>query len=367
MTALHGALAVGLGALALRPSGVVRLALAAAVVALPVTILVVGEIIAAPPPAVAFDLVEDAYRFRAPHHYDPDLRLILVATLYLLCGWTGAWLLARAEPDLGRVAAGVMAGFTFLHLVTVLVYRGGLLEWVPFFILDANRSTPLLFVLAPAFVIAGAWRTSDRTTLLVVGLLVGGILLLNGTAGGAALVALSGVMFALRERAWARPAVLGGLVVILALHFPPPAAPPGMDAQTRTVLDRIRAETPPDALFVIPVAMFEFRHFAQRSAYVDFKLFSVAQPDQAALTRARIEEVVRPDPANRGAAGWPGMNVWEEDQRRAATCEGMVEILRATGADFYLRRVAPDETPPACPALPLSIRSDKLALYGPPG
>ena len=367
MTALHGALAVGLGTLALRPSGVVRLALAAAVVALPVMILVVGEIIAAPPPAVAFDLVEDAYRFRAPHHYDPDLRLILVATLYLLCGWTGAWLLARAEPDLGRVAAGVMAGFTFLHLVTVLVYRGGLLEWVPFFILDANRSTPLLFVLAPAFAIAGAWRTSDRRTLLVVGLLVGGILLLNGTAGGAALVVLSGVMFALRERAWARPAVLGGLVVILALHFPPPAAPPGMDAQTRTVLDRIRAETPPDALFVIPVAMFEFRHFAQRSAYVDFKLFSVAQPDQAALTRARIEEVVRPDPANRGAAGWPGMNVWEEDQRRAATCEGMAEILRATGADFYLRRVAPDETPPACPALPLSIRSDKLALYGPPG
>jgi hypothetical protein len=367
MTALHGAFAVGLGALTLRPSGVVRLALAAAVVALPVAILVVGEIVSTPPSSPAFDLVEDAYRFRAPHHYDPDLRLILVATLYLLAGWTGALLLTRANPELGRAAAGVMAAFTCLHLVTVFVYRGGLAEWVPLFILDANRSTPLLFALAPVFAIAGLWRAPWSPTSLAAALLLAGILVLNGTAGGASLVVLSGVMIALRERAWARPAVLGALGVILVLQFPPQAAPPVVPDETRVLLDRIRAETPPDALFVIPVAMFEFRHYAQRSAYVDFKLFSVAQPDQAALTRARIEEVVRPDPAHSAAAGWPGMALWEEDQRRAATCDGMSEILRATGADFYLRRVAPDETPPDCPALPLSMRSETLALYGPPG
>ncbi len=367
MTALHGALAAGLGALALRPSGVVRLALVAAVVAAPVAVLVLGEILAAPPSAVTLDLVEEAYRFRAPHHYDPDLRLILVATLYLVAGWTGAGLLARSDPDLGRAVAGVMAAFTLLHLVTVVVYRGGLAEWAPLFILDANRSTPLLFALAPAFAVAGLWRTPWGPAFLSVALLLAGLLVLNGTTVGAALVALSGIMVGLRETAWARPAVLGALGVILVLTFPPEPGPPAVTVETRAVLDRIRAETPPDALFVIPVTMSEFRHYAQRSAYVDFKLFSVAQPDQAALTRVRIEEVARPDPAHRAAVGWSGMALWEEDQRRAATCDGMADVLRATGADYYLRRVAPDETPPDCPALRLSIQSETLALYGPPG
>ena len=367
MTALHGALAAGLGALAVRPSGAVRMALAAAIVALPVAILVLGEIIAAPAPTANLDLVQDAYRFRAPHHYDPDLRLVLIATLYLLTGWTGVGLLARGDPGAARVGAGVMAAFTILHLVTVIVYRGGIAEWVPLFILDANRSTPLLFALAPAFAVAGLWRTPWRPASWTVGLLLPAILVLNGTAGGTALVALSGVMVALRETSWARPAVLIALGVILALRFPPQAAPSAVPASTRTALDRIRTETPPDALFVIPVAMQEFRHYAQRSAYVDFKLFSVAQPDQAALTRARIDEVVRPDPAHRAAAGWKGMALWEEDQRRAATCEGMAEILRVAGADYYLRRIAPGETPPDCPALPVTIRTETLALYGPPG
>lgn len=367
MTALHGALAAGLGALALRPSGVVLMALVAAVVALPVAVLVVGGVVTAPPSTATLDLIEEAYRFRAPHHYDPDLRLILVATLYLIAGWAGAGLLARDDPDLARAAAGVMAAFTVLHLVTVIVYRGGVAEWVPLFILDANRSTPVLFALGPAFAVAGLWRTPWRPASWAVGLLLAGLLVLNGTAGGVALVALSAVMVALRGTWWVRPAVLGALGVILLLQFPPQAAPSTLPGPTRVALDRIRAETPPDALFVIPVAMQEFRHHAQRSAYVDFKLFSVAQPDQAALTRARIDEVVRPDPARRASVGWAGMALWEEDQRRAATCEGMEEILRSTGADYYLRRITPGETPPDCAGLPVSIRTETLALYGPPG
>ena len=367
MTALHGALAAGLGALALGPAGAVRMGLAAGLVALPVAVLVVGEVMGAPAPAVTLDLVEDAYRFRAPHHYDPDLGAIVVATLYLLAGGVGVALLARPDPAAARFAGGVMAGFTLLHLVTVIVYRAGLAEWVPFFILDANRSTPALYALGPAFALAGLWRAPQGPAFWAAGLLLAAILALNGAPGGLGLVALSGVMLALRERAWAGPAVLAGLAVVLVVLFPPAPAPPGVPEPTRAALERIRAETPLDALFVIPVAMQEFRHYAQRSAYVDFKLFSVAQPDQAALTRERIEAVARPAPAHRAAVGWEGMALWEEDQRRAATCDGMAEILRRAGADYYLRRVVPGEAPPDCPALPMTIRTETLALYGPPG
>ena len=96
-------------------------------------------------------------------------------------------------------------------------------------------------------------------------------------------------------------------------------------------------------------------------------MVSVAQPDQAALTRERLALVARPEAAHLALAGWEGLLRWEEDQRRAATCDGMAEILNETGADYYLRRVAADETPPACPELPLAIRGETLALYGPRG
>jgi hypothetical protein len=238
---------------------------------------------------------------------------------------------------------------------------------VGFFILDANRSTPVLYALGPAFALAGLWRAPRGPAAWAAGCLLVAILVLNGAPGGLALVALSGVMIALGDRPWGLPAVAAGLAIALVALFPPAPAPPVLPEPTRAALDRIRAETPRDALFVIPVGLEEFRHHAQRSAYVDFKLFSVAQPDQAALTRERLAEVARPDPAHLAAVGWEGLGLWEEDQRRAATCEGMAEILAGTGADYYLRRVVPGEDPPDCPALPVTIRTATLALYGPPG
>ena len=160
--------------------------------------------------------------------------------------------------------------------------------------------------------------------------------------------------------------ILGiGLATALVVFFPAKPFPPVVPEPSRQVLEYIRDETPRDALFVIPVGLSEFRVIARRSAYVDFKLFSVAQPDQAALTRARIDEVARPAPENRDAVGWPAAVLWGEDQRRDATCARMAEILNETGADYYLRLVAPEETPPVCDALPNPVISETLALYGP--
>jgi hypothetical protein len=367
MTALHGALVAGMGALALRPGDAVRMGVASALVALPMAALVLGGVFGAPETATTLDLVQDAYRFRAPHHYDPAWPAIVLATLYLLAGWVGAWLLARPDPPMARFAAGVMAGFTVLHLVTLLVYKLGIGEWVPLFILDANRSTPALFALGPAFAVAGIFRASRGPVVWATVLLLGAIVLLNGTPGGIALIALAVVMFALRGLHWSRSASLAVLAAAAAFVFPAAPGPRELPEPTREALERIRAETPVDALFVIPVGLMEFRHYAQRSAYVEFKMFSVAQPEQAALTRQRLAEVARPDPAHLSAAGWTGLQLWEEDQRRAATCDGMAGILRETGADYYLRRVVRDEDPPDCPALPVTVRTETLALYGPSG
>jgi hypothetical protein len=267
---------------------------------------------------------------------------------------------------MARFAAGVMAGFTVLHLVTLLVYKGGLLQWVPLFILDANRSSPVLFALGPAFALAGLLRAPRGPSTWAAFALLAAIAYANGTPEGYALIALAGVAFALRGLSLVLPVGLAGLLAAFVFLSPPALPPSETPPSIRVALERIRAETPKDALFVIPIGLFEFRHYAQRSAYVDFKLFSVAQPEQAALTRQRLAEVARPASENLRAAGWAGVALWEEDQHRAATCEGMTGILRQTGADYYLRRVLPDEVPPDCPALPLTIRTDALALYGPP-
>ena len=273
---------------------------------------------------------------------------------------TAAWLLAR-------FMAGVMTGFTLLHLVTVLVYKAEFSKWVGFFILDANRSTPALFVLGPAVALTGLIRTRPGPVAWLCGLLLLSILALNSTVAGLTLVALGGALFALRNTPRAQPVVFVGLALALFFLFPPDPDPPSLPSSTLRVLGQIRDETPPDALFVIPVGLSAFRHYTQRSAYVDFKLFSVAQPDQATLTRSRMEQVANPAPENRNARGWHAAQLWEEDQHSAATCARMKELLEETGAEYYLRRVAVGETPPECGLLPTPIQSETLALYGPSG
>lgn len=364
MTAFHGALVAGLGAFAIRPVDAVKMGLAAAVVSAPAAIPILLGLARTPGPSAEIALVSEAYRFRAPHHYDPDMRDILLATLYLFAGWAGALLISRRDAKAGRFAFGAITAFFFLHLVTVIVYKMRLSELTSFFILDANRSSPALFALAAAFAVAGLWKAKRDTAFFSTALLLAVILALNGTPGGIALVAMTGLIISLRKFAAVRGISTAALAGILMLTFPPAPIRQAVSAETHRVLDWIREETPPDALFVIPVGLFEFRQTTKRSAYVDFKLFSVAQPGQAALTRSRMEIVARPSPESRDVGGWEGAGLWEMDQLDAATCAGMAEILHESGADYYLRRVLETYPAPNCPDLESLIRSKTLALYG---
>ncbi|MBW4709216.1 hypothetical protein KX928_15600 [Roseobacter sp. YSTF-M11] len=365
MTAFHGAAIAGLGAMARDPAEAMKMAVAALIVAVPAALPILGALAGTPDSSATLDLVREAYRFRAPLHYDPSWSDIGVTTLYLIAGCAGVALLARTDPRVARFCAGMMLAFVALHLVTVVVYKFGLFEWVGFFILDANRSTPAVFVIGPALALAGMWRAPRSPMTWAAGIFLLCIVTINTEPAGFSLLALGLIMVRFHDVARLKPVVLIGLATALVVLFPPAPYSPKIAAATRVALERIRAETPPDALFVIPVSLSIFRHYAQRSAYVDFKLFSVAQPDQAALTRARIEQVARPAPEHRDKQGWPAARIWDTDQRRAATCSRMAETLAETGADYYLRRVVPDEVPPTCSDLPRTITTGTLALYGP--
>ncbi len=365
MTALHGALVIGLGAFARGPLEALKIGIAAAAVALPAALSIFGALLRAPEAAMAFDLVKDAYRFRAPHHYDPTWPDIGLATLYVLAGFSGAALLLRSDRQAGLFALGAMGGLAALHLVTVLVYKLGVSGWIGFFILDANRASPVAFVLGPTLALAGLWRGPRERFGRLTALILLVLLMLNAMPAGIAFAALGAVLLAAGEGDRARGARLLAAAAALFIWFPPPPGPPALPEETRKALERVRAETPQGALFVIPVGLSEFRHFAQRSVYVDFKLFSVAQPEQAALTRARLEEVARPAPDHRGMAGWAAARLWEEDQMQAADCGTMAATLRRTKSDYYVRRFEPGQAAPECPGLPRPISTRTLAVYGP--
>lgn len=365
MTAVHGALAVGLGTLLANPRQVFAVVGASILIALPAGWMLIGDLPATMATPPDFDLIKDAYRFRASHHYDPSWSEIGLTTLYLLAGCAGAALLDSTNPKAARFALGLVLVFLGLHAVTVLVYKLGMGEAVPLFILDANRSSPLVFVLGPALALAGLWTRGMSLASIATGLLLIAILAVNGTLPGVVLATLGVAMLALERRGIGTQ--LGAITTVAAaiVLFPPPALPRDISEETLVLLDRVRQETPQDALFVVPIQFAAFRHYAQRSVYVDFKMFSVAQPDQAALTRQRMEEVSRPTDDLKALAGWPAARLWDRAQHARADCATMEAILRQAKADYYVRLVQPLETPPECPDLPRGLSSSRLALYGP--
>jgi hypothetical protein len=343
------------------------MAIAAFIVAIPAAMSIFLAIdFGNPEAAASIDLINEAYRFRAPHHYDPSWHDMMLTSFYMIAGILGAMTLSRTEQGERRFAVGVMAGFLFLHLVSLLVYKLQMSNWVGFFILDANRSSALLYALGPAVAVAALWRQPNEPLAWAAGVLLLFILTMNFTVPGVCFVLLGLGMIVLRHRPFCEPTALVLSLAALLLFFPPPPHPSRVPEATRAALEKIRLETPSDALFVIPVGLSAFRHYTGRSAYVDFKLFSVAQPEQAALTRERIELVAPPAPEHANAQGWNAANLWDEDQRLRATCDVMANVLAETGATYYLRPLAVDEDPPDCPRLKRGVTTQTLALYGPP-
>lgn len=365
MTAVHGAVAVGLGTLLARPRDVLPLVVVSVVVAVPAAWMIFGNLPSATASLPDLDLIDEVYRFRAPHHYDPDWATVGIATLYLLAGFLGAALLDKVDRRAARFALGVTLVFLGLHAVTVVVYKLGIGEGPALFILDANRSSSLIFVLGVTFALVGIWHRKIDALSIVTALLLAAILVLNSTFLGLSILAVGAALLVLDRVSWGPPIGIVLAAVGAALFFPPKPLPPDVPDETLALMDQIRAETPDDALFVVPVQFQAFRHFAQRSVYVDFKMFSVAQPDQAALTRSRIIEVTDPEEEWLSLTGWPAAKRWDQDQQARIDCAAMVSILQDAEAEYYLRLVERDAPVGDCPGLPRAMASDRLVLYGP--
>lgn len=363
MTALHGAFVVGMGALLRNPLEMLKLAVVTILVSLPAALPILSSIMPAPDASVSLDLVQDAYRFRAPHHYDPPWWDIAITTLYLTAAGLGALLMWRSDRALGYCSAGMALGFALLHVITVLIYKLELSDWVGFFILDANRSTPALFALGPALALAGMWRTPVQMGHWLTGALLMTLAVINTHVFSFVFLFLGAAMWVGGRLQHGRLTLTMGLIAVLVVVFPARPFSPSVTADQKKIMAVIRDTTPRDALFVIPPGMMEFRLLAKRSAYVDFKLFSVAQPDQAALTRVRIREVMSMNPEDSNTQGWPAVLAWDAAQHRTVTCDMMVEILTSTGAEYYLRKSGEGIPPPECPTLTRAIEAESLVLY----
>ncbi|MEM8777020.1 MAG: DUF6798 domain-containing protein, partial [Pseudomonadota bacterium] len=233
------------------------------------------------------------------------------------------------------------------------------------FILDANRSSPLAFTLSTVFATAALSQAKTTVNIAAVSILLVAIVVLNSTVLSLGLLVFAAFLLVVQR--FARGPQIGAIVglSLLILIFPPLTRPLSTSDQERSFLTRVKTETPRDSLFIIPPSLLAFRHYAQRSAYVDFKLFSVAQPNQASLTRARMDEINFSKIQTERDAGWDGVERLDEETHSAATCENMNKILSKTGADYYVRLVSDENPAPECTALGRPILGETLALYGP--
>ncbi len=387
MTALHGAAILACVWAAQGRDGIRPLLRAAAmsiIVALPVAFFLVSQIMDAqnlPVPPVR-QLIDQVYLFRAPHHYALSPTQFSVAGLYAAMGLLSLMALGAANPAMRRPMAGLMAGMCVLLALAWVVHAapglsGDHVVLLAVYLLDITRSTPLLFMVS-ALLFASALEAVHfprpkpfMAALLAAGILALLILLVNGGVYGwfFAAFGLFGAAFLQRPKVlWAAQglgAVFCAGVFVSMIVQQPTKAP--IESARAALFNWVRSETAPDALFIIPPGMLDFRHYAQRSVYADFKLLSIAQPGQAWLTRKRVESVARPDTAALAARGWQGAILWDNAYHRGATCDHISRLLPATGAQYFILRHSDSHgngvRRPDCGVLKIAYENKNYSAY----
>lgn len=353
MVALHGAFAVLCAGLLHGKSGLAftaRVAALSAMAAVPMMIYIAtNQPASLPAPDVpAWTVVTDALRFRAPHHYE-----LGVLQLFLI----GAWSLVGALSAWRRstIALGALAGLALLQGSAALLYAiepPDIHEKLSLFahLLDLTRSSPLLIGLGAILFAAtverslragpGQLENGERFRLATAATLVLSLLIINGTAiGWLFAVASVGTVVLLSNVSFSRPVVALWAFGTLVLTY---------DSSRRVELNAplpthegelytwAREKTPKSALFITPASMQGFRYYARRSQFVDFKLFSMAQPAQGWVVRKRMELISSPDEATLAAAGWPGISQWDRSYAVNNTPQRTAWLLMQTGADFLV-------------------------------
>lgn len=348
-SAAHGALAVGLGFLISGRDGYKALLICAAtsmIVAAPVVITTLQSLIGGSEPITVSGPIDNIYRFRAPHHHNMKMWDLALSGSYILTGLGASWALAQQGRTSGRIGYGLMAGWAVLWLVCALFYAGRLSDWSPLFILDATRSSPIWFVSAAALLVAAlahereAFKSDKSINTIRLAILLAGfvwLFLISSSLIGKMMIIISLLLYFnsvfkdLIDFALGLIAIAAGGLAMA--NWPLEAE---LEPGESEVFAWVKSETPPDSLFIVPIDWIKFRHYSQRSTYVDFKTFSVGQPDQAALTVSRLIDVARPDEANWEYEGWPAAERWALKQHENLSCESLTDLFERTQADYLV-------------------------------
>lgn len=356
MSALHGALAIAVACATQGRAGMRVLGIIGAVAvftALPYQVLVIVPALGEPgAPVPAAQLIEDSYLFFSPYRYQLAPPALLLGWGYLALGLISAAMLRRARPAPATMAMGLICGLGALHGVATLFYFATDSRYLPLYILDATRSSPLFFALSAALFAAAMERRAEagltgagwgspaaRGATVAAGAAGLAILALNATPTGW-FFAISGILLiSAPGRAVPKVALAAMLVAIFGwtayhVHLRPP-----IGRQRAELFEWALGETSPDALFIVPPGMHGFRLFARRGVYADFRLFPIAQPGLAWRARTRLERIAQPDAEARAARGAVAVGLWDRAYLDATDCRGIARLMDETGADYLVRQI----------------------------
>jgi hypothetical protein len=382
MSALHGALAISVACATQGRAGLRMLAITGAVavlVALPYEFSVILPALGAPSaPVPEARLIEETYLFFSPYRYKLALSDLLLGWGYLTLGLISAAMLRRSRPAEGTMALGLICGLGVLHGVTSLFYFVADTRFLPLYILDATRSSPLFFALSAAlFAAAIEQRTEAGLTgagwgspvMLVLAGIAGLMILMLNTTPLGWFFALSGVLL-ISAPGRAIPRI--AMALLLAATFGWSAYKidlrPPIDRHRTELFDWAANETRADALFIVPPGLHGFRLLALRSVYADMRLFLIAQPGLAWATRIRLEQIAQPDAAARAARGPAAIRLWDRAYLDATDCRGIARLIEETGANYLVRQIRDPagnrHPPPYCGAgLPKVFANGRYAVY----
>jgi hypothetical protein len=303
-------------------------------------------------------IIDSGYLFRLPHEYTLDIGSTgnLGALLLALAGIAGALFLRRSPVE--RAAARMMAlafGQASLLVLAAVFYDGLPHASLLPYLLAFTRTSPLLVVILWTVALAGLDRFFvERSSPVPFHLLAGVALALavvfelrlfvSWNAASCSLLALGGLLCALRvtgiDARLPQP-VLAGMLAVVALIA-------GGETARRDVLDAVpppeaaelyawsRTSTPPEATFIVPPGFETFRWFAERGAYVDFKLFPPATLESVSAWRERLDDVAEPDRRALELSGWRAAREFDRCYASRNTPDRIAELLARTGADFFV-------------------------------
>lgn len=330
------------------------------------------------------------------HEYDIDRAKTVLLLFVVASGIAGIARLARKTLD-GPTAAllGLLTGHMLILAGHCVLYDGGLVSrwstWTALpFQLSLSRTTPLLLALSSVAAVAGLEKgffyatREDRSlqglTWLVpraiqfaAAVCLAAIQVRWTAAAGACCGVAAASLITIRKQTAHQVVAAGyifmlvGGLVLFAQTAPISARVSGDQDQ---LLQWARSQTSMDALFIVPPSFLEFRMFAKRSVYVDFKTVTPGDSRMVALWKVRLDEVAAPDRLACEARGWEGVPEWDRTYAGRNTPSRIESLLRETGADYFVWDRRGLQVPPfvhrdrpADPAVVIAFENARYHVY----